>query len=666
MRTYSSVCRPIARVCSQRCAALALAGAVALVVHTAFAQPTITLDVDATDLPRRLARAHMTIRLEPGRRDLRFIKWTPGNHAPSGPIQNLIDLVITDCTGRPLSWARDPADVTHLSVQAPAACEWVNVDLAYIADQPSDLSGSTDTYGRSTFGGLNWNTVLLYPGGMTHQQITVAASLTIPADWSIATSLPRRTDTDAAGERGSGPMSRRIDFQTVTLAELVDSPVIMGKYMRSYRLGVENVAPHVMHMVADDPALLELPDWLKSKFEEMVRQEIAIFGRPKHQRFPRDRFHFLIMLGEKLRFGVEHGTSTFIGMKPRSLVDAKESSDKGGGAGLSALPHEYFHAWCAKLAAPRALITSDYHSAPGRDLLWVYEGLTTYYTGVVSVRSGLTTFDEHRDSLRNSVVAYQQRAGRLWRPVVDTARSVQNLRARSRSWSSRREGLEYYGQGAMFWLEADALIRTGTRGRRSLDDFTRRLFDVPVLPVGAQATYTRQDIVRTLADVQDGVDWDQLIHDRLERPQPTLDMSPLLEKVGYRLIFSDEPTDRQRKALSAAKTADVRTSIGLVVDKDNAITDIVPGSFADQAELAYGMTIIAVDSMAYTRERLRRAIESTPVTGHIDLIVRFGEIVKTIRVDYAGGGRYPRLERIAGRADLLKAIAKPLKFAPAR
>lgn len=633
------------------------------------ASARITLEVDATDLPRQLARSSMTISALPGPMDLHYVLWSPGNHSPSGPIQNVVDLVITDCKGQPIEWFRDPGHVTKLSIVVPEGCDEIRVDMAYIASQPGVLSGSTDTYGRPTFGGLNWNTVLLYPGGLTHQQIEVQASLAVPQRWKHATSLVEMLEpSDDMGSRLMNDPSeaRWIDFAPVNLAELVDSPVMMGEHLHTYELDAGAIAPHWMHIVADDPALTELPEWLEAKFEAMIRQSLAIFNRPGQQHFPRDRFHFLMLMGDELRFGVEHATCTFIGSGARSIVDAEASATKGGGRGLSVVPHEYFHSWCAKLAAPRGLILSDYHTAPSTDLLWVYEGLTTYYTGVISVRSGLTTFTEYLDGIRSSIVRYQRQSGRLWRPVVDTARSVQSLRGSGRYWSERRMGLEYYGQGAMFWLEADALIRVGSRGRRSLDDFCARLFDVEPLPVGAQATYARQDIVETLSTVYGEVDWDGLIRKRLEQPQQVLDMTDLLDRIGYRLTFHDEPTDAQVKAIKRAKNADLRTSLGILVNMDGEVTEIVPGSPADIAKLAYGMEVVAVDGFVFTSKRLRDAVNRSDESESVTLTVRFGQRLETIEIAYSGGPRHPKLEHDPVRVDVLTQIAKPKVFAPAR
>lgn len=631
-------------------------------------EPTIVLEVDASDLSRQWLSADMSIEASPGPMDLFFVMWTPGNHTPSGPIENLVDLVIKGCDGERLDWDRDPQRVERFTVTVPEGCERIGVSLRYIAGQPSTNSRSTDSYGRPDLGVLNWNTVLLYPGGMTNQEITVSASLGVPREWSYATSL--RAEDDADRERfrtlrdlRPGAPVNWTRFETVTLGELVDSPVIMGRHFKTYPLEVEAESPHALCVVGPDEESVAVPGWLVEQISAMCDQTMRLMRAPGRPSFPRERFLFLVALDTGSRFGVEHGESTLIGSAKDAFTGAKKDEQHAGGGSLGVIPHEYFHAWCGKLAAPAGLVRSDFHTPVNPELLWVYEGLTSYYDNVVSVRGGMTNFEEFAEQMRNAAVTLEQRTGRLWRSVEDTARAARHLRHRGLYWYESRQGQEYYGQGAMFWMEADAIIRRGTNGERSLDDFCRAFFDVPVRPVADQHAFTRADVVRTLTSVYPGQDWDALIDERIERPAQTLDMSPLLRLVGYRLEFTDEPTKRQQadeKRADGRGTVSLRTSLGFALDKEGEVTDIVPGSAADRAGLAWGMKVVGVNGWTPSPERLRQAVVEAQRTGKVDLAVEFGGRLEPRVIEYSGGLRYPRLVRIDGEPDLLRAIAEPL------
>lgn len=636
---------------------------------------TITIEVDASDIARNLVRSNMTIAAEPGELDLYYCVWTPGNHTPSGPVENVIDLVVRDCKGERLEWDRDPTQIERVRVNVPAGCERVTVEMGYIASQPNVNSRSTDTYGRPTFGVLNWNTVLLYPGGKTNQEIRVKASLGVPSSWLYASPL-RVAVGDPAGARFESLRSMLpnapvtwVSFEEVPLAELIDTPLIMGRTLVTHELDTGDAGPggqpHLIAVVAAEERHARIPEWLVKKFGEMCRQGMLLFGRDGEPSFPRERYEFLIALDETMGFGVEHATSTLIAMRPSVFLDAKTDEVRGGGASMTVIPHEYFHAWCGKLAAPEGVVSKDFHTPARTELLWVYEGLTSHYDTVLAARSGLVTLEEYRHEILSTAVSLGQRTGRHWRSVEDTARAARVLRNRGLYWYDHRRGQEYYGEGAKFWLEADAIIRETSAGARSLDDFCRAFFAVEVRPVGDQVTFTRADVVRALKAVDGSTDWDGLIRSRIEEPVESLDMSPLVERLGYRVEFADEPTAEQKKMKvfdeESADEPNLRTSLGVRVSKTAEIIDIVPDSPADRAGLAYGMKVMAVDGWVYSASRLRESVRRTKETGKVALLVSFGDRVETREVEYRGGARVPRLVRIEGTKDVLEAIARPLE-----
>jgi Peptidase M61 N-terminal domain len=82
------------------------------------AAPTITLSVDATDAPRKMFHAHLTIPVAPGVLTLYYPKWLPGEHGPTGPIQELAGVRFTG-NGQLLKWRRDLLDAWTFHVEIP-------------------------------------------------------------------------------------------------------------------------------------------------------------------------------------------------------------------------------------------------------------------------------------------------------------------------------------------------------------------------------------------------------------------------------------------------------------------------------------------------------------------------------------------------------------------
>ncbi len=600
--------------------------------------PRATLSVDATEIARRLVHVQMELPVEEGPMALNYVQWTPGNHNPSGPIQNVVDLVITDDHGRPIPWTRDREKMTRLLIDVARSVDIITMQFSYITNQPSIISRSTDTYGFSTFGGLNWNTVLFYPDDVDKDEYIIEAELRFPHDWRSASSLPRQY-----ARRG------RVMYEPVSLARLVDSPVVFGSTLRTYELSTGQSAPHFIHAVAPFEEQTELGAERLQKLGAMVDQCVQVFGD-----FPRPDYHFLILLSDDVPgLGVEHTQSTYISLGENRFEKAEKNHDP-----LGVLAHEYIHSWCGKLRDPEGLLARDYHTTADTRLLWVYEGLTSYLDNVVSVRSRLMTEEEYIEAITNQIADLQLREGRLWRSVEDTAVSLRFLRSRSPSWYDRRRGTSYYSEGALFWMEADAIIRLGTDNERSLDDFTRAFFDVPAGKVGTPTTYTRDDIVVGLAAVFLGEDWDTLIRKRIEEPVDSLPFD-LVTKLGYQLDFVDSPSAVQKKRLNRSSGADLRYSLGFTTNKTGKITRIIPDSLADRAGLSYGMSILAVNEYTFTAARLRQAVKQSPTTGHVTLLIEFGDKVETKTLRYKDGPRWPRLVHTGRSPDVLKVIMEP-------
>jgi predicted metalloprotease with PDZ domain len=619
---------------------LRLAGAgLALCVATATLGAPMRLDVDATDAPRRLIHATLTIPATSGETVIRYVEWTPGNHNPSGPIQNVVSFKAETESGQILPWRRDPTSDTRITIMdVPDWDKHVIIRLTYIASQPTTNSRSTDSYGEPTLGGISWNTVLFYPEDADKDELLIDTTITIPEGWSMATSL-----------RAARQSNNQFEYDDVSLAELVDSPAIFGEHLASITLSTDAIPNHYMHGVARDLAQLFLPDARIEKLKRVHEQAELVFGS-----FPSDRYDYLVFVSDEVPgFGLEHHTCTFISMGDRAWADC----EKAGGSKMGVMPHEYIHAWNGKLRAPEGLLTRNFHEAGVTDLLWVYEGLTSYMDDVLLVRSGLYTHDEYVDTITNNIMRYQMQIGRQWRPVVDTARGMKRLRDRSKSWEELRRRQDYYGEAALFWMEADATIRANTDNRKSLDDFCLLFFDAERGPMGSPVTYTRDDVVEALTTIDPSTDWDTTIARRIESPAQTLALD-LPTMLGRQLEFTDEPTELQKKALKKNKGLDLRTTLGFAVNKDGVVTTLLLGSIADQAKLAYDMEIVGVNDQEFSTEALKDAVNDSTVTGEVRLLVKFGGRLFSRPLQYDGGLRYPRLVPIEGETDYITEIAR--------
>lgn len=606
------------------------------------------LRVDVAEAPRKLIYATQTIKDAPaGELVLWYPKFVPGNHAASGPIRNVASFTVEDSQRNTLEWERDPTEAYRIIVDVPDAGD-VTIRTAYIASQPWHMSRSSDSYGFANFGALNWNTIAWYPEGEDCTEMAVKLALESPVMNEFGCSLPGHTMR--LGEAVT------LEWEG-SLAELIDSPVMWGEYLTRYNIPLPDRWPeHVMWINAARAQDTQLPDWMMERLRLMAHEAALIFGE-----FPRSEYHILCMADDSLNFGLEHATCTFLSADTDAFsrdFRPSEGGLEGGMRHLTVIPHEYIHAWCGKLRAPEGLIHADYHTPVDGSLLWVYEGLTTYYTQVLAARSGMTSEQEFRQWVLDTVLRYERQEGRRWRSIEDTARDVEHVRGGSEHWGDLRRGADYYSNAAMVWLEFDAMIRADSGGERSLDDFCKAFFEVEAMPIGKQATFTREDVVRTLGVINDRRDWDALIRDRIERPARDLSFKPMLDLLGLKIVKADEPTAIWKKVHPGSKGADRRHSIGVSINDQGEITGVVPNSAADKARLGEGMKIIAVNGWAYSKERLDEAIGATRSGDALELTVEWGDRMMTIALDYDDGPAWPVWGQIAGREDVLGAIAK--------
>jgi predicted metalloprotease with PDZ domain len=207
------------------------------------------------------------------------------------------------------------------------------------------------------------------------------------------------------------------------------------------------------------------------------------------------------------------------------------------------------------------------------------------------------------------------------------------------------------------WLEVDTLIRQETKGERSLDDFCRRFHGGTSGPACVKP-YTFDDIVSDLNAVAP-YDWKALLRRRVGTPA---EGAPLegLHRGGWKLTYSDKPSEFYGMQEEANKGVDLAADLGLRLGSDGAVTDVIPEKAADKAGLAPGMKLVAVNGRRWSTQLLHTAVAATKTSAQpLELLVENEEYFRTYRLDYHEGAKYPRLERDTAREDLLSLIFKP-------
>ncbi len=550
---------------------------------------TIHLKVDLTDAPRNIYHAQLIFPVKAGPLTLVYPKWIPGNHRPSGPIENVTGVKM-EAAGRSLPWERDSVDMYAFHVDVPAGTSELQVSFDTITT--SGVSGASGAAASSHVLDLNWNQVLLYPQGLNSDDVKFAASVQLPAGWKFGTALkPEETSDQATAE---------IHFKPVSLTTLVDSPLIAGDHYRKIELTKPGETPvHEIDMVSESDAGLAMTPQDEAAYRKLVAETGALFGARHYL-----EYHFLFTLSDEVGGrGLEHHQSSDNGIEERGLIDPDIRLLETG-----LLPHEFTHSWNGKYRRPAGLATRNYQEPMVGDLLWVYEGLTEYLGDVLTARSGLWTPEEYREALAATASAMDHRIGRTWRPLEDTARSVQILRLAGPQWQNWRRGLDYYPEGELIWLDVDTLIRQQTHGQKSLDDFCR-LFHGGQSGPPKVVPYTFDDLVSTLNQVTP-YDWAGLLR---ERTNAVTTHAPLagIERGGWRLVYDDRPNLLIHAGEKLGKNLNAFYSFGFVVRENGELQDVIPGSPAYAAGIGPGMKLVAVNGRRWSKDVLRDTLRTS-------------------------------------------------------
>jgi predicted metalloprotease with PDZ domain len=618
---------------SSAAALLALGAAFSLAAAPARALD-FTVHVDARDTPRGLLHVLESFPAKPGTLSLSYPRWIPGEHGPTGPNVDVAGLTVK-AGGKVLPWRRDLVDVQTVRVTVPAGVSGVEVAFDFLLDNSTDgfTSAACATPNLLL---LSWNEVAFYPTGQKSDAIQCQALLTLPDRWQYATALEPEPSAGAT-----------IKFKPCTFTTLVDSPVLTGRYFRTVELAPRDSVPVRLRMACDSEEGLKIPDAQVEALRSLEREARALFGT-QHFR----HYDFLVTLSDHTaHFGLEHHQSSDDRGRERWWLEDDLRRNHS-----NLLSHEFVHSWNGKFRRPVGLATGDYFTPMQGDLLWVYEGLTQYLGFVLSARSGIRTPEEGRDALARAAAEIEANRGRTWRPLVDTGTEAQQLYESRDAWSHWRRGTDFYDEGLLLWLDADVLIRTQSKGARSLDDFCKRFHGGPNRGPEVK-TYTLDDVIAALQATQP-YDWAGFLRERVYEVRAHAPMNGVTAG-GWRMAWADTLGPLQKAREKAAKQVDESYSIGLSLDEKAKVIDVVPGSPADAAGVAPDMTVVAVNGRRYNDDVLRAAIAASPQSGKLELICENKEFIRTYVLDYRDGSRHPVLARDNGVRDWVSEILSP-------
>lgn len=524
--------------------------------------------------------------------------WAPGRYAIYDFAKNVQEFSAVGVNGQALPWHQP--DKQTWAVDTAGCGGTVKLRYKVFAN---DLTGSFSQFDAS-HAAINGASVFMYLPGNKPDPLTLTVHP--PQGWKIVS--------------GFSMSLTETTFQVANYDVLVDTPLEIGPDCwvnnfeedgKTFRVAVHSY-PHPDGDAGNRSALV---DGLK----KIVHSEMAMMPAPdfSHYTF---LFHFdpALPMGD----GMEHLDST-------EIIVHGGLSGSGFSQALETAAHEFFHLWNVKRLRPAGLGPFDYSREVYSPSLWFVEGITTYYSYVNLLRSGIWSQQEFLDRLTGEVRALREAPGRTLMSAESSSflawfydRSPQ-----MQETNFANDTISYYNKGALLGMLLDLDIRAATHGQKSLDDVMRlmyeKFYESPAATYYLRGRgYTEKDILDAVNQVS-GADFTPFFQQYVAGTVP-LPYNEVLAKAGL--------------ALRIATSSQAPPSLGVLVepiDTGVRILDVQPGGAADRAGLSRDDVLLSVDDQSLATERLADRLSIYPAGAKVPFEVERHEkrIFVTVQLD---------------------------------
>ena len=409
----------------------------------------------------------------------------------------------------------------------------------------------------------------------------------------VATTLPAvETDDDGFGR-----------YEAADYEALIDHPVEIARLSET-AFDVDGV-PHRMAFFGRHDADLAR---IARDLAPVCRTHGELFGLP----LPITRYLFLVTVVGEGYGGLEHRDSTSLlcsrGDLPRPGEDGV-SEDYRRFLGLCS--HEYFHLWNVKRIRPERFARSDLSAEAYSELLWAFEGITSYYDDLALARAGVIDAQSYLELLARTITRLIRSGGRRKQSLAESSFYAWT-KFYKQDENAPNAIVSYYIKGALVALGLDVELRRRSADMRSLDDLMRALWrQYGVTPAGVD----EGDIERLVRDITDQDFADFFAHwVRGTAELPLADWLGALG-VGIRLRPAKDAKDNGGLGKPDDPAADGKPVLGAAFVADEGgvrLTLVFDAGAAQAAGLSPGDRIIAVDGLKVTADTLAARIAAVP------------------------------------------------------
>ncbi|ASK34057.1 M61 family metallopeptidase [Alloalcanivorax mobilis] len=424
-----------------------------------------------------------------------------------------------------------------------------------------------------------FNGTCVFLAAMGHEDQPCRVTMEPPAGpqyatWKLATGMSR-----ISGEAlGFG------DFEAESYDALIDHPVEMGQFEHA-----EFEACGVPHRVVLTGRQRADMARLCRDLKVICEQHIGLFGEPA----PVRDYLFMTLVTDGYG-GLEHRNSTSLmsprGDLPRRTDGADEVRDGYRGY-LGLCSHEYFHTWNIKRIKPAAFTPFDLRQEVHTELLWAFEGITSYYDDLALARTGLIKPESYLELLGQTLTRVQRGQGRLRQTVTESSFDAWT-RFYKQDENAPNAIVSYYAKGALIALALDLTLRDRSDERVTLDHLMRLLWQRHGQDQGVP-----EQGIQALAEELLGEDLSDFFEPALYGTGD-LPLAALLESRGVLLHWRSASSHGDNGGKAASAPPPVHLGVRVAADPQGARIQVAYQQGAAMAAgLSAGDVIIAVDGI---------------------------------------------------------------------
>ncbi|HEX8503853.1 MAG TPA: PDZ domain-containing protein [Hymenobacter sp.] len=500
--------------------------------------------------------------------DVKLPVWTPGSYLVREYAKNVEGFAARTAGGQAL--AAEKINKNTWRVRHP---KQANFQVSYRV-YAFELTVRT-SFVDADHGYLNGTNVFMYPADNKSLGSTVVVQPA--AGWSKVSTALR-------------PGPGKFTYKAANYDELGDSPMEIGNHKV-----LEFTANGTPHQVAMFGAY-NAPDDAKlvADMKKVCEEAHRVVGQN-----PLDHYLFIVHNLERGGGGLEHLYSTTLEVSRNAY-----GTEPGYKSFLGLVAHEYFHLWNVKRIRPIALGPFNYDQENYTNMLWVSEGITTYYSKIINVRAGNTTREDFLNGLANDITTVENTPGNRVQSAAESSFDAW-IKSYRQNENSKNSEINYYAKGDLIGTLLDLNIAEATKGEKHLDDVFRLLYDTYYKK--ANRGFTDKEFQDAVAQVA-GQRYDEFFQNRVYGTK-TLDYATSLGYAGLAITNSPMTADGTLGANFSNRTGKL------------LVTGVVRDRAAWNGGLSVNDEILLINGAAPDNESVK-ALAFGPVGTEVKLQVR--------------------------------------------